>query len=34
MEEEIDQEELELLRMEREDAASSSPPYQVRDYNR
>jgi hypothetical protein len=31
MEEEIDQEELELLRMEREDAADSSPPYQVRD---
>jgi hypothetical protein len=31
MEEEIDQEELELLRMEREDAADSAPPYQVRD---
>ena len=29
MEEEIDQEELELLRMEREDAADSAPPYQV-----
>lgn len=31
VEEEIDQEELELLRMEREDAADSAPPYQVRD---
>lgn len=31
LEEEIDQEELELLRMEREDAADSSPSYQVRD---
>jgi hypothetical protein len=30
VEEEIDQEELELLRMEREDAADSVPPYQVR----
>lgn len=29
VEEEIDQEELELLRMEREDAADSAPPYQV-----
>lgn len=29
MEEEIGQEELELLRMEREDAADSAPPYQV-----
>ncbi|PSN41765.1 hypothetical protein C0J52_08854 [Blattella germanica] len=31
MEEEIDQEELELLRMEREDAADSAPPYQPLD---
>lgn len=31
VEEEIDQEELELLRMEREDTADSAPPYQVRD---
>jgi len=31
LEEEIDQEELELLRMEREDAADSSSSYQVRD---